>query len=48
VLNPEVIFSPAFTPYLQQDFTKVVRVFYSVMLAPDMVHCKFEAQCAIR
>jgi hypothetical protein len=38
-----VAFSPAFTPHLQQDSTKVVRVFNSIVLIPDIVHCKFEA-----
>jgi hypothetical protein len=42
-IKPEVVISPAFTPRLKQESTKMVRLFNSVVRVPDTVHCKFEA-----
>jgi pimeloyl-ACP methyl ester carboxylesterase len=37
-LKPEVVFSPAFTPRLKQESSKVVRVFNTVVIVVDRVH----------
>ena len=43
-LKPEVVFSPAFTPRLKQESTKVVRVFNTVVLVPgNCPYAVFEA-----
>jgi hypothetical protein len=39
-LGPEALFSPARTPHLKQESTKVVRVFKGVVFVPDMVRGK--------